>query len=78
MGSISATLQSSILPAFLSGSTLKERICSCRSKFFPLRVDPILEGLPLPGKQTGSHKSCNPFKNDGKTKHEGVPIYFSA
>ena len=26
----------------------------------------MLEGLPLQGKQTGSHKSCNPIKNDGK------------
>ena len=30
---------------------LKERICFCRSKFFPLRVDPLLEGLHPPGKQ---------------------------
>ena len=26
-----------------------ERICSTRSKFFPLRVDPILDGLCHPG-----------------------------
>ena len=26
------------------GLLLKERICSCRSKFFPLRVDPIEKG----------------------------------
>ena len=45
-------------------STLKERICSCRSKFFPLTVDPIksrssyLEELVLPQKETGSHQSC--------------------
>ena len=30
---------------------LKERICSCRSKFFLLREDPILKGYLSPGKQ---------------------------
>ena len=30
------------------GPTLKERICSYGSKFFPFRVDPILEGLHHP------------------------------
>ena len=29
-----------------------------RSKFFPSRVGPILE---VPGKQTGSYKSCFPL-----------------
>ena len=44
------------------GQHLKERICSPRSKFFPLRVDPILKGLHCPGKQTGSHKSRLPLQ----------------
>ena len=52
--------------AFLlsGGQLLKERICSCRSKFFPLTVDPIksrishLEELILPQKERGSHHSC--------------------
>ena len=33
----------------------KERVCSSRRIFFPLRVDPILDGLSHLGKQTGSH-----------------------
>ena len=37
---------------------LQKRICSFRSKFFTLRVDPILEGPCCIGKQTGSHRSC--------------------
>ena len=36
------------------------QICSPRSEFFPLRVDPILKGLHYSGKQTGSHKGCFP------------------
>ena len=39
---------------------LMKRICSHRSKFFPVRVDPVLKGLHYPGKKTGSHKSCFP------------------
>ena len=38
---------------------IKERICSQRSKFFPLRVVPILKGACHPGKQSGSHNSCS-------------------
>ena len=34
------------------GHLIKERICSRWSKFFPLRVDPILERLCPLGKQT--------------------------
>ena len=45
----------------ISGQLLKKRICSPRSKFFPLREDPILTGLNCPGKQTGSPKSCFPL-----------------
>ena len=41
-----------------NGLLLKERICSHRSKFFPLSVDFIVEQLGHQGKQTGSHKSC--------------------
>ena len=39
------------------GHLIKKRICSHRSKFFPLRVDPISEHRP-PGMQTGSHENC--------------------
>ena len=46
------------------GLLIKERICSHRSKFFPLRVDPILGRLrPLGNcKQTGSLENCLPLK----------------
>ena len=53
---------------------LKQRICSSRSKFFPLRVESILELPHSPGKQTGSHKSCFPLKIKMAEKHDGVPI----
>ena len=49
------------------GYHLKERICSRRSKFFPLRIDLFLEGFRSAGKQTGRHKSCSFCKNSGKT-----------
>ena len=40
-----------IFASFLNGGQLlKERICSYRSKFFPLRVDTILEGVCCSGK----------------------------
>ena len=48
------------------GQLLKESICSCRSKFFPFRVDPISEGFCYPGKQTRKYKSCSPFLKWGK------------
>ena len=51
----------------------KERICSSWSKFFPLRVNPSLEGQC---KQTGSHKSCCPLVKIAE-KHGGVPIQVS-
>ena len=35
---------------FIWGQLVKKRICSRRSKFFPLRVDHILKGLHCPGK----------------------------
>ena len=49
------------------GSTLKERnLLPKGSKFLSFRVDPFLEGAWCSGKQTGSHKSCLPCKNDRK------------
>ena len=49
-----------LLLSFLTcDQLLKVRICSPWSKFFSLRVNPILnEGFLGPG--TGSHKSCFP------------------
>ena len=51
--------------AFISngGHLLKQIICSSGSKFFPLRVTPILEGLHLPRKHIGTHKNCSPLKS---------------
>ena len=43
------------------GQIRKENMCFPWSKFFPFRVDPILEELDCPGKQTGSHKSWSPL-----------------
>ena len=51
-----------ILTFFLNGGLLlKEKICSYRSKFFPLRVDPIFKRLYFPGKQTERYKSYFPL-----------------
>ena len=44
---------------FSGGQLLKERICSSRSKFFYLKVDPF-EGFHHQQKQMGIHKSCLP------------------
>ena len=55
---------------------IKERICSNRSKFFPLRVGPIFRRLRPPGKQTGSHENCPPLKTWRK-KAGGVPIHLN-
>ena len=43
---------------------LKGRICSCRSKFFPLSVDPVLEGSRSPVKQM-DHRNCTRFFKSG-------------
>ena len=42
---------------------LKERVCSHRSNFLPLNIEPHLEGQ---GKQTGSHNSCFPHVKMGR------------
>ena len=56
MGSNSVTFY---IASVLNGDqVLKERICSARSKFFLLRVDPNFERLGQPRKQMRSHKSC--------------------
>ena len=38
-----------ILPPFQQGSTHKKEFAPFRSKFFPLRIDPVLEGLRCVG-----------------------------
>ena len=53
------------------------KINSCRSEFFSLLVDPILEGLFCQGKQTGSHKLyclCKFGGGRGGGDYEGVPV----
>ena len=62
------TFKESIFPLpfclpFHWGLLFQERICSCRSKFFPIRVDNTLKGVGRPGKETGSPI----IKNGGKT-----------
>ena len=37
------------------GQILKKSICSRQSKLFPIKIDPVLERLCPPGKQSGSH-----------------------
>ena len=49
-----------------------KRICSSRSKFFPLRVDPSFEGFSCTVKQTGNFKSYLPLKM--AEKHGGVSV----
>ena len=58
---------------FSEGQLLKERICSWRSKFFPLRVDSILKSYAHPEKQIGIHASlCNIFqKRPGRLLEQG-------
>ena len=46
---------------FSGAQLLRKRICSNRSKFFPSRVDPILEGLYYVGRQSGSHNRLFPL-----------------
>ena len=57
------------------GLLLKIRICSCRSKFFPLRVDLFSEGFFRSGKQRGTH-SCFPWIKMAE-KPGGVFIYLN-
>ena len=49
-----ATLPLFLLPSQF-GSDPVRKIFSLRGKFFPLRVDPILEWICQSEKQTGSH-----------------------
>ena len=37
------------------GQLLKQEFAPLGSKFLPLRVDSIFEGISCPGKQTGNH-----------------------
>ena len=56
------------------GQLLKERICSKKSKFFPLKVDPILEGLSCPWKQTNKVTKIASLPKNGE-KHGDSLIY---
>ena len=64
-----------IFASFVNGGQLlKERICSHRSKFFPLRVDQLLE-LCSVGKQTEIHEKLFPFA-DMMEKHGDIYSHF--
>ena len=58
---------STSVPIFISaalhkgGQLLNERICSPRSKFFPLKVYPILEGLHLSREAKKDSQKLFPF-----------------
>ena len=61
-----------VVAAFLGETTLLKLFClptekrstSNGSRFFPFRVDLILEGIWCSGEQTGSHRSSLPCKNE--------------
>ena len=55
-----ATLPFSFFLPFLKGFTLKRKNLLLRSKFFLLKVDPLLKGLRHAGKETECHKSFSP------------------
>ena len=64
----------SFLPPFTKKSLLlKERICSSRSKFFPLKIDSFLERFHFHAMQTGSHKLSSIVKLS--KKYCGVPTH---
>ena len=50
------------------GQLINERICSHRSKFFPLRVDPFMGRPRPPEKETGSHENFLLLKTWGEGK----------
>ena len=57
-------------------STLRGKNCPTSCKFFPLRVDYLLERRRSLGKQTGSPKSCSPFPFVKMAeKHRRLPIH---
>ena len=51
------------------GQHLKERIHSCRSKFFTIKVGFILEGLCFAKTHRGCYESCSPFVKIAKNIH---------
>ena len=59
----------------MEGQLLKARICSTRSKFFPLGENPILEGLCPPDSK---HKSLKLFPFEKIViQHGGVPEHLN-
>ena len=59
----------------IRGQLLKERICSSRSKFFPLRVDPFGRASSSREANRKSQKLI-PLAKKLQNKHEGVPTHF--
>ena len=62
---------------FSVGQLLNERICSFRSKFFPLKVDPFWKGFYTEGSKQEVTKVVSLCKYDRK-KHERIPIHLNA
>ena len=55
------TLTKEVTLPFSVLKSTHHRICSNGSKFFLSRIDPSLERLFRPGKETGSHKKLFPL-----------------
>ena len=64
-----------ISASILKGPTLEEKNLLLRSKFFPLRIDLVLQELHSQQKQTGSQENCSICKNGGKNRD--VHIYYN-
>ena len=54
---------------------LKEKICSCRSKYLHLKVDLILEGFRHSGKQSGCQNVPYPLFVKTAGLHRSVPLH---
>ena len=59
------------------GSTLKERICSFWSTFFPFRVDLIYEMALLFREADESHRNCLSLKMMMVKKHVSIDVHLS-
>ena len=51
---------------FKRGQLIKERLCSLKSKFFPLLVDPIFGAFVIQEKQTKSKKKIFLLRKNGR------------
>ena len=73
MGSKSAIFIFMVASLLNGSQILKERICSSRSKFFPLRVDSTVESYVVKGGNPAVKKVVPLCKDGGK--NAGLPIH---